>query len=309
MSLTTIRGLWLPNFFISKKTEITMVLIYSKPQKFLFQGMLNDIITQIQNTNSNSKNIIIGGDFNSHHPLWGSETESRKGKEVAELITKHDLVLLNDGSVTRLGTNGQRNTMIDITLVSQNLALSRDWHTHPGSIGSDHLPINTSIQWQNCQLNSSNRTIQQNSKRRKFKQADWAKYIINIGENTKKEISSYDEFKDLLEEGARGSIPSSKATVNPLSSPHPHKTWWTPACDEAKKAQKKALRDFLANGNQYTYLAFKRQTAASTRIIKTAKREGFQKLCSSFSRLTPMTTVWKQVKGFQRGTLRDQCEP
>jgi hypothetical protein len=22
-----------------------------------------------------------------------------------------------------------------------------------------------------------------------------------------------------------------------------------------------------------------------------------------------MTTVWKQVKGFQRGTSRDQCEP
>jgi hypothetical protein len=118
-------------FFISKKTEKTMVLIYSNPQKFLSQGMLNDIITQIQNCNSNSKKIIIGGDFNSHHPLCGSETESRKGKEVAEFKTKHDLVLLYDGSVTRMGTNGQRNTMIDLTLVSPNLALSCDWHTHP----------------------------------------------------------------------------------------------------------------------------------------------------------------------------------
>jgi hypothetical protein len=65
----------------------------------------------------------------------------------------------------------------------------------------------------------------------------------------------------------------------------------------------------MRNGNQYTYLEYKRQIALTTRIIKTAKRDGFQKLCSSFSRTTPMATVWKQVKGFQRGTTREQCEP
>jgi exonuclease III len=135
-------------FFITNKSDITMVLIYSHPQKFLSKAMLQDILTQIQNSNSNIKHII-GRDFNSHHPLWGSESESRKGKEVAQLITKHDLVLLNDGSVTRIGTHIQRNTMIDLTLVSPNLGISCDWHTHPDTLGSDHLPIITTIRWQN----------------------------------------------------------------------------------------------------------------------------------------------------------------
>jgi hypothetical protein len=40
-----------------------------------------------------------------------------------------------------------------------------------------------------------------------------------------------------------------------------------------------------------------------------AKEEGFQKLCTSFSRLTPNSTVWNQVKGFQKGTNREQCHP
>lgn len=52
--------------------------------------------------------LLIGGDFNTHHTLWGSHKNSPQGKELAEAIQEAELCLLNNGSPTRI-SNPQEN--------------------------------------------------------------------------------------------------------------------------------------------------------------------------------------------------------
>jgi hypothetical protein len=61
---------------------------------------MKDINNQI-NRSSRPSNIIIGGDFNAHHHIWGAKHITGKGREIAIFLSNNDLVLLNDGSITR----------------------------------------------------------------------------------------------------------------------------------------------------------------------------------------------------------------
>ena len=46
--------------------------------------------------------ILLLGDFNAHSSLWGCSKTNVRGKLVEDLLLKHNLSLLNDGSYTYL---------------------------------------------------------------------------------------------------------------------------------------------------------------------------------------------------------------
>ena len=45
---------------------------------------------------------LILGDYNAHHILWGSQRVDVRGEQIAKLLNETDLVILNDGSPTRV---------------------------------------------------------------------------------------------------------------------------------------------------------------------------------------------------------------
>ncbi|KAL8575534.1 hypothetical protein ACOMHN_059599 [Nucella lapillus] len=73
-------------------------------------------------TNQNS--WVVAGDFNTKD----------SGDHLANTILNSRLVVLNDGSFTRIGQRGQRSSAIDLTLTSPDLSLDAEW-----TIGTDHL--------------------------------------------------------------------------------------------------------------------------------------------------------------------------
>ncbi|CAK1549485.1 unnamed protein product [Leptosia nina] len=70
--------------------------------------------------------ILIGGDFNAWHPLWGSGPHARynnRGHEVVDLINATDLFLCNTGNepTFQTVTHGRaRSSIIDLTLASSS---------------------------------------------------------------------------------------------------------------------------------------------------------------------------------------------
>ena len=50
---------------------------------------------------------LIIGDFNAHHPLWGSSTDDTRGRIVEEFLTTNNLIILNNGSSTRIHYGGE----------------------------------------------------------------------------------------------------------------------------------------------------------------------------------------------------------
>ena len=60
--------------------------------------------------------IIVLGDFTAHHHLWGSQRSDGRGDQIVEFLSDSDLVLLNDGSATRVDDATGQVSSIDLSL-------------------------------------------------------------------------------------------------------------------------------------------------------------------------------------------------
>ncbi|KAG0410386.1 hypothetical protein HPB47_012496 [Ixodes persulcatus] len=85
--------------------------------------------------------IIMGGDFNATHTMWGYSRDSPKGEEIADAMTLNCFRLVNDVDMpTRIGMHAkQKDTTPDLTWATRNIEL--EWQLSKDCMGSDHLPI------------------------------------------------------------------------------------------------------------------------------------------------------------------------
>ena len=95
------------------KQTITIVNYYN-PCKQITHGEIDSLITKVKDK---TKAIIVG-DFNSHNSIWGSEKTTPNGRLVENFVLQNDLVILNDGSGTRLDPHSGKTSCLDLTLVS-----------------------------------------------------------------------------------------------------------------------------------------------------------------------------------------------
>ena len=64
------------------------------------------------------------GDFNAHSSLWGCRDTNVKGRQIEDLISEHNLCLLNDKSHTYLHPATGSYSSLDLTFCSPELASS-----------------------------------------------------------------------------------------------------------------------------------------------------------------------------------------
>ena len=88
-----------------------------------------------------SRNLFILGDFNCHHPRWGSRgTSDPCREEVFDWVISSDLLPLNDPDTPTL----LHRSSPDISFAPSTLAFFCSWEVLQ-DLGSDHLPILLSI--------------------------------------------------------------------------------------------------------------------------------------------------------------------
>ena len=85
------------------KNKFCIINIYN-PCIQIKHKHIDQIIDKIK-----SANFIICGDLNGHSPLWGSSKTDCNGKIIEDIIEKHDLVCINNGSGTRMNTHRENN--------------------------------------------------------------------------------------------------------------------------------------------------------------------------------------------------------
>lgn len=118
------------------------------------EDIRNRLRPVIDYANSEGLKLILAGDFNSHHPLWGgSPTDHRirrRGEAVFDFICDHNLEVLNDGRSTyrKTSINGFYESTIDLTLTNHLTGdLISEWNTIDDCYyGSDHVPITFSLE-------------------------------------------------------------------------------------------------------------------------------------------------------------------
>ncbi|KAH7959372.1 hypothetical protein HPB49_010624 [Dermacentor silvarum] len=82
--------------------------------------------------------LVVCGDFNSHHTAWGSNHIDCSGRGLLDSVLRAGLLIANTGAVTFV-RRGCAGSAIDLTLVSDRCHYA--WRRNPDTGGSDHFPI------------------------------------------------------------------------------------------------------------------------------------------------------------------------
>lgn len=242
--------------------------------------------------------VLLVGDINAHHPVWGSSFSNKRGKELEEVFDKNDLVILNSGEPTYYNQTTGKGSCIDVAVCSTHLAGNLEWEVLGDSYGSDHMPT----------LICNPRETQENPTRPKWKiqEADWEQYqrivdfpLIGDPEEQMKGITSG------IISAAEQSIPRTKGAPSRRVVP-----WWNDEVHVAVKKRRTALRRMKSapSDERREELArdFKTARREARQVIKSAKEESWKQFVSSFNVHTSVKDMWNKYRSLQ-GRCRQAC--
>jgi ribonuclease HI len=116
------------------------------------------------------------GDINGHHEWWDSDvTEDARGVAVTEWMESNRMVVLNDGSRTRVHKGTGRASAPDVSMCHESTHEGVDW-TVKRELSTDHFPIVIATGWK----------VNQEKMRPilawKWRMADWVAYQSKVRE-------------------------------------------------------------------------------------------------------------------------------
>ena len=185
---------------------------------------------------------LVVGDFNIHSQVWDKNPVTREDITAREAILNSELVIMNDGSATRLPDNpNQLPTAIDLSLASPDIACDVEWLVGDEPLSSDHLPITINLHL-GAVINPPIHT-----QHYKYDKADWHSFRQHL------ELRPLTGIKDLTIEDLNSTIINNiLAAANksiPVTKPGGTRTrnnpWWTPECDAAVREKHRACRRYM----------------------------------------------------------------
>ena len=273
-----------------KSRKLQIINFYAPPSRIYSRTDLEKILSH--------RNSIICGDINAYSPNFGAQYSDARGKIVEDIILTNDLVSLNTGEGTHLTRSG-KSTPIDISLVSSNLACRSSWKVLPENLGSDHFLIHITID--GSILHEDIRVHRIN-----LKKVDWKLYQLTCLASLGPDLPTDDLEQNTtliskcIVEAAVTSSPKPKNCTRKQMVPY-----WNDDCRSAIKERNQKRNRFLKSRTDEAFVEYKRAKGRAQWVIKTAKRECWQRFCSSFNKSTNLGTLWKTVKsmsGHSRGT-------
>jgi len=232
---------------INDVTAITLNTLHEKPSLFvnIYNPCDKNILSELQehlrkNFNTRDYNmIIIGGDFNTHHPLWNPNGYMRHDDEANTLVDMMAELgmnlLLPSGTITYPSAG----TAIDLVW-GNNEAVNKtitcriaEEHDH----GSDHLPIEikVALQIEETKSKPSYNYTKTDWKELKSK-VKW--YLLNVIPTDEQSIrcADVDKFAEELVKA----ISKAVEDTTPRKRPSQHsKRWWT---EELTKMRRESNR-------------------------------------------------------------------
>lgn len=203
------------------------------------------------------KEIVLTGDFNSHHLSWGIRTDSC-GRRLWEWTIDHNLSCLNKGHVTFV--RGQTSSVLDLTFCSNAIKIL-SWAVLDSATNSDHLPVVFDITCPTITLDQPKRTYINHSK---F-QACLRSAISKLGNASTKEIAS--TIGSMLEGSRKNSefsIPSNKRSSS---------RWWNDECTRDYRRRKAAWKKLLLNQSPTNWKDYQFLAGVFKRTVNRAKEE------------------------------------
>lgn len=278
----------------TERGKVTILCVYCPPSSgHIRMFRLRNIIRNLP------KPIFISGDFNAHHIAFGCLSTKGRGQDLYDAMDECDLCILNDGSFTTVNRPRTNPSAIDVSFASACLAPLCDWSVHDDSMGSYHYPTITKLS-----LHVDKYQINPPIDKFLYKKADWRKYcelseieFSDFAINVDNPLASYTKFCTHLDALMQRVIPRFKKSA--CFSSRPPAPWWNETCEKSVISSYNALKLYKSNPTIDNYINYKKLDALKKRTISEQKKAGWNDLCNSFNRTTPISKIWNMVKMFK----------
>lgn len=139
--------------------------------------------------------VILAGDFNARHPMWGDEISNEYGKQLVESLDNTAFSIVTSNSPTFLCENGSSH--IDLMIISKNLAskvnksvTDEDIELFSGAPLRGHVPLITEI------VSRSNATKTPVTEKLDVNSIDWASWTEDLEEQLLRDQREIHRYED-----------------------------------------------------------------------------------------------------------------
>ena len=259
----------------------------------------NSTTEEILSLFSQTGHFVIGGDFNAHHSMWESFTDSnRAGNSIWNaLMELPDVALLTPPDLgTRIDPSTRKPSTIDLTFSSSAISLTAGIKLGP-TLGSDHLPILMTIDESATPTSGRPQRWIFNDD----KWADWNEQLatqlrnLNFTSLTEPE-PAYTYFYDALLQSSNKNFRKSSST--PRSRPEPRRPWWDKKCNMVVNAARKAYRKWRDSPLSVEKREnWKKAEAVKRRHIIQAKKDSWKTHLTNLDICDDPSKLWNFVRG------------
>jgi len=224
---------------------------------------------------SRFRKVVLCGNFNAHHGMWGSLSANHNGRVLLSVLETHDFVVVNTSVLTHYSLSERYEwSVLDLSIVSADVASRCNATVHNEFIGSDHSIVQIAIQ-------GSDPPTKTHIPRWNFQRANWQRFS-NLCDLSLPSISmeleqSYQLCETSILQAATASISQTKYSEK-ISVP-----WWNVECDRAIKNKKHAFNRMKRTRSQTDIIIFKRCRVKARRTILAAKETFWRHYCSSIT--------------------------
>ncbi|KAH7950089.1 hypothetical protein HPB49_019521 [Dermacentor silvarum] len=185
----------------SSRISLALISFYNPPVTCSLFTALGKFLHSLPSTT----HLLLGGDFNAPHTLWGYPQTLKPGRLLHRLAQERHLTLLNNpGSPTRAGTFSQRSTTPDLTF--SRGALSFHWQVTAETLLSDHFLIHITT------------SLSHIPRWHQVTHTDWQAFRTNL---LSVSFESYDDWTSCISAAVSASSRRVRSR-HPIPDPDPH---------------------------------------------------------------------------------------
>jgi exonuclease III len=268
---------------ITLHTTISVCAIYLSPTSSWTYTDLLSIINQLPPP------LILTGDFNAHHTLWGNTRNDQKGIQIEHLLTNTNLCLLNDKTPTYLHPTSGSTSSIDLSLISPSIFQNYSFTVISDAHGSDHHPI---------LLRTHTPNTHHLPTRWSLKKADWAAFRAHCTVEIIPRYTTILTATDPIQELANTITDIAQETIPRTCTLHknPPKPWYNDECKKAIRLRKQALLKLRYAPTPVNIEQYKIAKAKARRVIRQNQRTTWSKYVSQLNPRTPSKKVWDMIR-------------
>lgn len=228
--------------------------------------------------------------------VWGSKRDNRSGINLYRQLNKHNLTVTNDGTPTHYKVNSGFN-VLDLTIVSNSIALQCNWETYDDFLGNDHIPINISFKGEINSDKHRRPTISTKKVERK-------EFNIQMEEISNKLLQSplnhQEKYKMLTEQIIETIIKNGGKTLSETYQANKYNSyiWWNSECDKLVEQRKEAFRSYRKNQSHDSFVQLQQLNTETSEKLRKIKNKAFQDFTNSINPNKSIKEVWDTLKKF-----------